>query len=148
MMKSWFDKLEKLDRVKSVVGMTTKSREVRAENFINNLNNKGRKKAKQWLSDFEKIVGKDFVEQAQLAQWANQFGDGGTGAWLPRWTTGRSLWAKGAGAAIGSPKIASRFTIPAVQAVSDRTSTQLSAPVQTGIRQAIRTPLFRDFEME
>lgn len=145
-MKEFSERLSTIDKMKKLLGRDVNTRELSGEKFINSLNNKGRKKAKQWVSEFQKVFGGDFVERAQLAKWADQFGDEGSGAWLPRWTTGRSLWAKGAGIAVGSPKVATRITLPATQAAEG--IAKKSGTAQRLTRQAVRTSIFDDFESE
>lgn len=149
-MRTWSDKLDKIESLKSVLGGNDLSRRARSETFINNINNKGRKQARKWLQDFSDVVGKDFVERAQLAKWADQFGDGGTGAWLPRWTTGNraGLMGKIATAVVGSPKIASRVTLPLTQKLEDITKKKrpVMRKVARGIGAATSSSMFNHAE--
>jgi hypothetical protein len=137
-MQEFAEKLDALDKIKRLVGSTAESRELRAESFIRNINNNGKSKAREWLTDFEKVFGGDFVQKSKLTRFAEMMGDEGSGSWLPRWTTGRSLWAKGAGLAVGSPKIASRVTLPATSKATK--STGANKIVNNKLtRQAVRT---------
>lgn len=111
-MSKYAKQLDAIDDMKRLVGWNEKSRELRAESFIKNINNKGRKGSKKWLDNFSEIFGGDFVKKAELARLAEMMGESGKGGVLPKWTTGRSLWAKGAGLAVGSPRVASQVTLP------------------------------------
>ena len=110
-------KLDALDKIKQVVGKTSDTREARAESIVRNINNLGKEKKREWLKDFENVFGGDYLNQAKMAQLAEQMGNEGKGSLLPRWTTGRSALAKGTGLAFGSPRIASQVTLPTTQAV-------------------------------
>jgi len=133
-MKEFSEKLDALDRIKSLLGKTSDDRLKRGENFVRNINNKGKTEQKKWLKDFEDLFGGDFVKKSELARFAEIMGDAGTGAWLPRWTTGKSILGQTwlgptLGFAAGSPKIASRVTLPVTstiakpfRAVADATS--------------------------
>lgn len=148
-MKELSIKLDALDRIKALLGKNSDTRELRAESFIRNINNKGKTEAKKWLSDFETLFGGDFVKQSQLARFAEMVGDEGKGDWFPRWTTGKSLLGnellgKAAGFAVGSPKIAGKVTLPTIgaltagtTAVADATK-QISGPVGVGLAANIR----------
>jgi len=106
-------KLETLGKIKKLVGWDGKTRELRAESFIKNINNKGKTKSREWLNDFGKVFGGDFVEKADLARLADMMGPTGKGGVLPNWTTGRSnVGTRAAGLAFGSPRIASQVTLP------------------------------------
>lgn len=117
-MQDLAKKLDALDKIKQVVGKTSDTREARAESIIRNINNLGKEKKREWMQNFQDVFGGDYLNQAKMAQLAEQLGNEGQGAWLPRWTTGRSLLAKGSGLALGSPRIASQITLPATQTVS------------------------------
>jgi hypothetical protein len=154
-MKSWANKEEKISDLKKVLGSTEQSRSLRAESFIRNINNRGKRQAKQFLEDFEAVFGGDFVKQAKLAQWAEQIGSEGSGSLLPRWATGRSLWAKGPGFVVGSPKVASRVTLPATGAIrkigekvslsdlAPASATAVSIPGIYNLRENKKKSLFR-----
>lgn len=111
-MKNWHDKINKLDKLKSFLGKNATTRGNRAESFVANLFNKNKTQQQKILKDISDIFGNDFNAEAKLTYLANELGPEGKASWLPRWTTGRSLWAKGLGMATGSPAIASRITLP------------------------------------
>ncbi len=111
-MKNWHDKINKLDKLKSFLGKNSTTRGNRAESFVANLFNKNKTQQQKILKDISDIFGNDFNAEAKLTYLANELGPEGKASWLPRWTTGRSLWAKGLGMATGSPAIASRITLP------------------------------------
>ena len=116
-MKSWSDKIEKVDRLKDYLGKNATTRANRAESFIQNLYGKNKTEAQRVLGDVQEIFGTNTLGEAKMAQLANQIGEGGKAAWLPRWTTGRSILAKGYGLAVGSPKIASQVTLPITERI-------------------------------
>ena len=111
-MKNWHDKINKLDKLKSFLGKNATTRGNRAESFVANLFNKNKTQQQKILKDISDVFGNDFNAEAKLTYLANELGPEGKASWLPRWTTGRSLWAKGLGMATGSPAIASRITLP------------------------------------
>jgi len=111
-MKNWHDKINKLDKLKSFLGKNSTTRGNRAESFVANLFNKNKTQQQKILKDISDIFGNDFNAEAKLTYLANELGPEGKASWLPRWTTGRSLWAKGLGMTTGSPAIASRITLP------------------------------------
>ena len=111
-MKNWHDKINKLDKLKSFLGKNATTRGNRAESFVANLFNKNKTQQQKTLKDISDVFGNDFNAEAKLTYLANELGPEGKASWLPRWTTGRSLWAKGLGMATGSPAIASRITLP------------------------------------
>ncbi len=111
-MKNWHDKINKLDKLKSFLGKNSTTRGNRAESFVANLFNKNKTQQQKTLKDISDVFGNDFNAEAKLTYLANELGPEGKASWLPRWTTGRSLWAKGLGMATGSPAIASRITLP------------------------------------
>lgn len=116
-MRSWSDKLDKLDRIKDMLGKTGATREKRVEQFINNLFGKNNRYKTQLMKDLDGIFGSNLTERARTTQLASQLGDAGTAGWLPRQTTGRALLGHVVGtpvssALLASPKIASRVTLP------------------------------------
>lgn len=117
-MQDLAKKLDALDKIKQVVGKTSDTREARAESIIRNINNLGKEKKREWMQNFQDVFGGDYLNQAKMAQLAEQMGNEGQGSWLPRWTTGRSMLAKGTGLALGSPRVAAQVTLPATQAVA------------------------------
>jgi len=118
-MQDLAKKLDALDKIKQVVGKTSDSRELRAKSIIRNINSLDNEKKREWMQNFQDVFGGDFLNQAKMAQLAEQMGNEGAGTWLPRWTTGRSTLAKGVGLTFGSPKVASQITLPATKKVSD-----------------------------
>jgi len=115
-------KMDALDNMKRILGKSVDTRDDRAESFIRNINNLGKDQKREWLQNFQDVFGGDYLDQAKTAQLAEQMGNEGQGSWLPRWTTGRSMLSKGAGLAFGSPKIASRITLPSVDKVTGAVS--------------------------
>jgi len=111
-VKNWHDKINKLDKLKSILGKNSTTRGNRAESFFANLFNKNKTQQQKILKDISDVFGNDFYAEAKLTYLANELGPEGKASWLPRWTTGRSLWAKGLGMTTGSPAIASRITLP------------------------------------
>lgn len=118
-MKNWHDKINKLDELKSFLGKNSTTRGNRAESFVANLFNKNKTQQQNTLKDISDVFGNDFNAEAKLTYLANELGPEGKVSWLPRWTTGRSLWAKGLGMATGSPAIASRVTLPISGKIGD-----------------------------
>lgn len=118
-MKNWHDKINKLDELKSFLGKNSTTRGNRAESFVANLFNKNKTQQQNTLKDISDVFGNDFNAEAKLTYLANELGSEGKVSWLPRWTTGRSLWAKGLGMATGSPAIASRVTLPISGKIGD-----------------------------
>ncbi|HUV72315.1 MAG TPA: hypothetical protein VMW25_04845 [Clostridia bacterium] len=125
-MKEFSNKLNIINKMKKLIGYDEATRELRAESFVKNINNKGKTKAREWLADFEKVFGGEFTQEAKMAQLADMMGEAGTGGILPKWTTGRSLWAKGAGLFVGSPRIAAGATLPFVKTLTKETPQALS----------------------
>jgi hypothetical protein len=118
-METWSDKIEKTEKLKRYLGKDAATREARAQSFVTNFF-KGSKEAQQRvLKDFQEIYGTDVISEIKMAQLAEQIGNEGSGSWLPRWSTGRSVLSKGAGALIGSPKIAAKVTLPAMQNIEN-----------------------------
>lgn len=111
-MKTWSDKIDKVDAIKSFLGKNATTRANRVESFVANLFNKNKSQQQKTLQDISQVFGKDFVEKSRLTYLANQLGDEGTASWLPQWTTGRGKIDNAAGLVFGSPKIASRVTLP------------------------------------
>src|SRR4030042_280894 len=106
-MKDMAKKLDALDKIKTLVGKSGTTRELRSESFIRNINSLGKEKKREWLQNFEEVFGGDFAERAKLGQFAEQMGNEGKGTILPRGTTGKSTLTKGVGLATGSPIITS-----------------------------------------
>lgn len=111
-MKTWSDKIDKVDAIKSFLGKNATTRANRVESFVANLFNKNKTQQQKTLQDISQVFGKDFVEKSRLTYLANQLGDEGTASWLPQWTTGRGKVDKVTGLVFGSPKVASRVTLP------------------------------------
>lgn len=96
-MKTYSDKLEKLEEIKGYLGKNSSTRERRVEAFVDNLFGKNKTNAQKVLNDLSEIVGADFVQDAKLAQLAQEFGPTGKPGLLPTHTTGRSTLGLGAG---------------------------------------------------
>jgi hypothetical protein len=123
-MKSWSDKLGKIEDLKSFLGKNSTSRSNRAESFVSNLYNMNKSQQQKTLQDISEIFGNDFNKEAKTTYLAKQLGDEGKASWTPNWTTGKSLLGsemlgKVAGLAIGSPKVASRVTLPTTKKIGD-----------------------------
>lgn len=134
-MRTWSDKLDKLDRIKDLIGKNGITRQKRVEQFIKKLFGKNNKYKTRLMEDLDGIFGSSLTADAKDAQMASQLGEQGKAGWLPRQATGRSMLgaATGVGAAIASghpwaiaatpffasPKIASRITLPALTKLED-----------------------------
>jgi len=139
-MESWSDKLDKLDRIKKLLGKTGEARDKRVEQFINNLFGKNSEYKQELMRDLDGIFQSDITGRAKAAQNAQALGPGGVPTWLPRQMTGRSGLglvgsiaagtagqAAGFGAAaplalagtilVASPKVAATITLPFLTAV-------------------------------
>jgi hypothetical protein len=119
-MRGWSDKLDKLEKIKDLLGKTGSTRDRRVEQFINNLFGKNSEHKQQLMRDLDDIFGSDITARAKTSQLASQLGDDGTAGWLPQQFTGRALLGYGATSVTGtplaapffaSPKIASGFTL-------------------------------------
>lgn len=111
------NKLEAIKRARDVFARGSTGSELNAESVMRNLFNKGKAERKDALKAVADIFGVDFVEQANLARLADEIGEGGVASWLPKHTTGKSLWAKGKTFPLGSPKIITRITLPATKKI-------------------------------
>jgi hypothetical protein len=124
-MQSWSGKLDKLERIKDLLGKTGTARDKRVEQFISNLFGKNNKYKTELMADVDKIFGGNTVSRAKAADNAKKFGESGKPGLLPVYGTGGSVNAAvnmglvlpRAAAAVGtlgtaSPLIASRFTLP------------------------------------
>ncbi len=89
-MKTYSDKLQKLEKVKGYLGGNQATRERRAQQFVDSVFGKNKDNARRVMSDIQDIVGEDFLGEAQAAQFAEQLGPGGVPAFFPRQPTGRS----------------------------------------------------------
>lgn len=132
-MKSWSDKLDKLERVKDLLGKTGTARDKRVEQFISNLFGKNNKYKTELMADIDKIFGGNTISRAKAADNAKKFGESGKPGLLPVYGTGGSVSAAvnmglvlpRAAAAVGtlgtaSPLIASRITLPMLTAMEKR----------------------------
>lgn len=124
-MRSWSGKLDKLERIKDLLGKTGTARDKRVEQFISNLFGRNNKYKTELMADIDKIFGGNTVSRAKAADMAKKFGETGKPGILPAWGTGGSVSmgvnsalvlprAAAAVATLGtaSPLIASRFTLP------------------------------------
>lgn len=115
-MRSWSDKLDKLERIKSLLGKTGAVRDRRIESFISNLFGKNSKHKQQLMQDLDQIFGSNMTGEAKDAFLAAQLGEEGKATLLPRQVTGRAAlgYVVGNAAAVPfmSPAIASRLTLP------------------------------------
>lgn len=137
-MKDFSDKLKLKEKILTRLGKTSNVREGRSEAFVANLFGKNSANKQDLLKDLDKVFGTDLLKQSKMTFLANELGDEGKAALLPRQTTGRAtLSAAGGGlaglmaspavgAAVGgtlaahaSPAVASRAILPATQAVEN-----------------------------
>ncbi len=136
-MKEWSRKLNLLEKINSRLGLTKNTREARSEAFVKNLFGKNSANKQELMKDLDEVFGTDLLKQSRMTFLADEIGDGGKAAILPRQTTGRATLATaggalasgiGAGPAVGtavglglaahaSPFVASRGVLPATQAV-------------------------------
>jgi hypothetical protein len=127
-MRGWSDKLDKLERIKDLLGKTGKARDKRVEQFVNNLFGKNSAYKQDLMRDLDAIFKTDLVDRARAADMAASLGEGGKPAWLPRQVTGASVKAAavlntipvaGQVATLGtaSPRIAATFTLPMLSAM-------------------------------
>lgn len=135
LMQSYADKIQKVDKLLGYLGITPESRERRIESFTANLFNKNKKSAQGALKDVGDILGKDYLKQIELSDMAAEFGPEGVAPWLPVQTTGRSL-AGIVGSPVGSPKIATRLVMPAL----DR---EQGTPTASFLMQLLRSGTYR-----
>lgn len=129
-MASYHNKLDKLDKIKDLVGQNAATRERRVESFVNNLFGKNSEYKQQLVRDLDEIFGSNITERAKAADMAASLGPNGTPTWLPRQPTGAALKAgvylnmiPGLGQiatlATASPMVASRVTLPTLEAIAE-----------------------------
>lgn len=147
-MAEWSDDLDKLERIKKLVGTTEASRDSRIESFIANLFGKNTKYKQQLMADLDNIFGSDIVGKAKETALASSLGPEGKAGFLPKQFTGRSLLAQtiagalaapAAGLPFSSPLVASRVTLPVTRGVADAASfvsDKLTPEIREWIRQA------------
>jgi hypothetical protein len=153
-MESWSDKLDKLDRIKGLLGKTGSARDKRVEQFINNLFGKNSAYKQQLMNDLDHIFQSDIVGRAKAADMAASLGEGGKPAILPRQVTGASLKAgllanlvPGVGqiAAIGtaSPRVAASLTLPVLTKMEQgiKAAGIAMTPRAAGALQALKGPI-------
>lgn len=136
-MKDWARKLNLLDKINSRLGLTKNTREARSEAFVKNLFGKNSAHKQELLKDLDEVFGTDLLKQSRMTFLADEIGEGGKAAILPRQTTGRATMsaagatvagALGLGspgtallagtlAAHSSPFVASRGILPTTQAI-------------------------------
>ena len=116
-MNSLAIKMDAIDRLKGYIGKSEQARARKVEGFISNLFNKNKTDAQETIRDLGEVFGEDFLKESKLARLAGELGESGKPALLPRQTTGRSLLGTaGPQVALGSPFLASKFTLPAFTA--------------------------------
>lgn len=98
-MKTMSDKLGKFEDLRESIRKNPQS-------FINNLMSMNKDESKILIGEIEKITGKEFLEKAQLLQWAKELaaglgGKAGKVPWGPTHTTGKALIATPIAAAAG-----------------------------------------------
>lgn len=129
-MAKYHDKLDKLDRIKELIGKNANTRERRVQQFIDNLFGKNSEYKSQLVADLDEVFGSNFSERAKYADMAASLGPEGKPSLLPRQPTGAALKAgiylnvvpvlgQIATIATASPAIAARFTLPTLQALED-----------------------------
>ncbi len=143
-MKSWSDKLQKVDQIKALLGKGGDTRELRAEGFISNLYGKNKSERQRLVGELGEIFGEDFLSQAKLAKLADELGPEGKPGWLPTQLNGRSALggilgsgvvgythnpAYAAPMLLASPKVAAGTlgTLDALQTIP-------GAPIRAGLR--------------
>lgn len=130
-MTSLAHKMDVIDKLKGYIGKSQKVRGKRVESFVSNLFGKNKTEAQELVKDLGDVFGQDFLEQSKLARLAGELGEGGKAAFLPRQTTGRSLLSVGPQIALGSPLLASKYTLPAFSGVEKGTKMLLKGAAGT-----------------
>jgi hypothetical protein len=132
------DKMDKISRAKELFGKGENRQLLNAENVMRNLFNKGKTERQTIIGSLNDIFGTDVVQQAKNAQMAEQLGPQGKAQILPpKLSTPMAALAGGveaysvmqhhpvglaaipAYAAVGSPAVATRVTLPLMQGMED-----------------------------
>ncbi len=82
-MKTWSDKLQKVDEIKGILGGNKVTRNQRAESFVSNLFGKNKTERQKLVKQLGDIFGEDFLSEAKNAKLASEFGDEGVPSWMP-----------------------------------------------------------------
>jgi hypothetical protein len=107
-MKSFANKLDLVDKLKSKLGANVKQGEDHAEGFISNLFGKNRTNTQETLKDFDQAFGTDYYNQANAAHLADYLNPEGKLPIFTKWPTGRSgMLGKMGAFTIGSPRVMS-----------------------------------------
>lgn len=119
-MQSWSDKLDKLERIKGMLGGKADTSAARVERFIGTLFGKNTEYKQQLVRDLDEILGSNILGDAKTASLAGEFGKTGKPGIWPRQFTGRSLLgavylSPPVAAVVSSPYAASRFVLPFTQ---------------------------------
>lgn len=145
-MRSWANKLDKLDAIKKMLGGNPETRASRVERFIGTLFGKNTEHKQQLVRDLDEIFGSKILGEAKSASLASELGKGGKAAILPRQFTGRSVLgltlAPGVSVPFASPYIASRVTLPffnGLEKVLKFTGGSLTNKSQSALRAAMKT---------
>lgn len=141
-MKDWARKLNTLDKITSRLGATRNTREARSEAFVNSLFGKNSHQKQELMKDLDEVFGTNLLQESKMTFLADEIGEGGKAAWLPKQSGTKALIGTGAGAIAGavgaggpgaalvagtlaahsSPAVASKFILPGTQFVEDAIS--------------------------
>jgi len=118
-MKSWGDKIDKIERYAKMLGGDPETQSARIEKFIGTLFGKNTKNKRKFMADFEELYGGETLREAKLASLAGEFGKEGKAGIFPRQFTGKAILghvvAPGLNIPFTSPYIVTRITLPVAE---------------------------------
>jgi hypothetical protein len=122
-MKSWANKLDKLESIKDMLGGDSKTRASRVEGFISRLFGKNNEHKRKLVADLDEIYGGQILEKSKMARLAGELGTEGKAGIFPRQMSGRALLGQAVGMTLGvgvtipftSPYLVTRLSMPIAQ---------------------------------